>query len=118
MAILYRSTPREKVLYVQIKGEFVMEFAQEHFLEKLLLLRKHRCPKVLVDGREILGDPKPVERFFYGAFVADAVDKFRGQYMPFSPLPFAYVLSEPTLDPKRLGEIAATNRGMNVRAFD
>src|SRR5262245_36109905 len=31
---------------------------------------------------------------------------------------FAYVLQAPVLDPQRLGEIVAVNRGMWVKAFD
>jgi hypothetical protein len=31
---------------------------------------------------------------------------------------FAYVLEKPVLDPERLGETVARNRGMDVKAFD
>jgi hypothetical protein len=32
-------------------------------------------------------------------------------------VPFAIVGMEPLIEPERLGEIVARNRGMNVRAF-
>ena len=118
MAVLYKSIPREKLLHVYIKGDFDLEFAKQHFLEVISLLKKHRCEKVLIDGLGIVGQPTPVERFFYGAFVAEAAGQFKGQYMPYSDLSFAYAMAEPTLDPRRLGETSARNRGMNVRAFD
>ena len=66
----------------------------------------------------IVGTPKVIERFYYGKLVVvevEALDNTRGYGG--SPQ-FAYVLQGPALDPQRLAEAAATNRGVNVKAFD
>jgi len=98
-------------------GEFSLEEAQSTFLDLLETIKENGCHKVLFDGREIDGDPMIVERFYYGEFCANAVEKMiRDGWAGISPQ-FAYVLHEPLLDPLRLGETVAVNRGMNVKAF-
>lgn len=106
------------MLYAYVEGEFELEAAKEHFLEIISDLEKHRCEKILIDGRGVVGEPEPVERFFYGAFAAEAVAQFKKRHMRDSLLPFAYVLKVPTLDPRRLAETTARNRGRNIKAFD
>ena len=118
MPFLYKTISRGKLLHATIEGEFDLDFAKQHFLELISVLVQHRCEKILVDALDLVGDPLPVERFFYGAFVAEAVTQFKQRHMRDGLLPFAYVMVEPTLDPRRLGETSARNRGMNVRAFD
>ena len=94
-----------------------MREAQRTFLELLEAVARHKVRKVLFDGRRIAGAPKNIERFYYGTFVADAVLTFEHPDFHRGTM-FAYVLKEPVLDPQKLGEMVAVNRGMNVRAFD
>lgn len=94
-----------------------MEEAMRTFLEMLEAVARHKVKKVLFDGRRLTGEPKVMERFYYGEFVAQAVTRFAARGV--SPAPrFAYVLKEPVLDPRRFGETVARNRGMNVKTFD
>jgi hypothetical protein len=102
------------VLCACVAGEFALAEAERTFLEVLDAVAQHKIGNVLFDGRKISGEPGTVERFYYGQFAADAVSAKRGM----SPAPrFAYVLTEPVLDPHRFGETVARNRGMIVRAF-
>ncbi len=65
-----------------------------------------------------MGDPALVERFYYGEFAAQAVERLRERASCDKNPQFAYVLHEPVLDPLRFGETVAANRGMFVKAFD
>jgi len=105
------------LLRVTYAGEFSVPEAEATFQEILEALVKDKLRKVLVDCRQVIGNPEPLERFYYGKYVADAVNKTVNRTRIAVPR-FAYVLLEPLLDPNRFGETAAVNRGMQVRAFD
>ncbi|MDZ7598144.1 MAG: hypothetical protein U5J82_07610 [Desulfobacterales bacterium] len=98
-------------------GEFSMEEAKRTFLEVLDAVAHHRAEKILLDGRELKGEPKTIERFLYGSFAAHAVATHLKRGAPRAPQ-FAYVLQEPVFDPQRFGETVAVNRGMWVKSFD
>jgi len=108
--------PGSEFLKAHATGEFSLREAQKTFLEMLESVAQHKASKVLFDGRAISGEPRMIERFYYGEFAAQSVEKSatRGA----SRTQFAYVLLEPVLDSRRIGEIVAVNRGMFVRAFD
>ena len=105
------------LLDVEVRGQFSLEEARRTFLETLDSVGQHRAGKVLIDGSGLKGEPEVLERFFYGQFAAmESARAAREQDMP-RPW-FAYVLEEPVLDPRRLGENVASNRGMIVKAFN
>jgi hypothetical protein len=114
MNLQMRSGPGS--LKVTATGKFSLTEAKRTFVQMMIAVGQHKADKVLVDGRSVEGDPKTMERFYYGEFAACTVNEhvLRGLSRP----RFAYVLSEPLLDPKRLGEMVAVNRGMHVKAFD
>jgi len=118
MGLNAESTLRSGFVHVIVTGEFDLDDAKRNFLETLDLLEQHALRKVLLDGREISGEPEIVERFYYGEFVADStfglIDRGWTGELP----QFAYVLHEPVLDPLRLGETVAVNRGVNVKVFE
>jgi len=105
-------------LRVVVTGEFCLEEAQRTFLDIIDAVAKYKTDKILFDGREIVGEPHSIERFYYGAFTAEMCHKhlYKAEYR-IVPM-FAYVLKEPVLDPRRFGETVARNRGMIVKAFD
>ena len=105
------------LLHVTATGEFSLEEAQRTFLELLQVIQHTEAQKVLFDGRELVGNPIVVERFYYGEFAANSVEQLTKNGWSGAPPQFAYVLHEPLLDPLRLGETVAVNRGMNVKAF-
>jgi hypothetical protein len=101
-------------LQAEVAGNFSLEEAKRTFREMLEAVVRHRVKKVLFDGRKLVGNPTTMERFYYGEFVANSVARLGD----LSATQFAYVLTEPVLDPRRLGAIVAMNRGMFVKAFD
>jgi hypothetical protein len=106
------------LLRVIAVGEFSLAEAERTFLEVLDAVARHKSEKILLDGRELKGDPSVIQRFVYGEFAAHAVSRYtRERGVPPDPQ-FAYVLQEPVLDPQRFGETVAANRGMWVKAFD
>ena len=105
------------LLRATLSGEFSLPEAEATFQEILKALVKDKLRKVLIDGRQVIGDPDPLERFYYGKYVADAVNQTINRTRIEVPS-FAYVMYEPVLDPKRFGETVAVNRGMRIKAFD
>ena len=118
MSMTFKISARHENLHVTASGEFSLEEAKLSFLEIVEAIRHHKLGKVLIDGRDVTGTPRLLERFFYGHFAAEAVQGLRDRGWDGPALQFAYVLEEPVLHKFRLGETAAASRGMNVRAFD
>ena len=105
------------VLHVVATGEFSLEEGKRTFLQMLAAVAVHKSNKVLFDGSKLTGNPETLERFYYGEFAAQSVVEFEGRGVS-CDTQFAYILTEPLLDPKRFGETVAVNRGMKVKAFD
>ena len=72
--------------------------------------------KILLDGRNVNGNPRDIERFYYGEFAARETRKIVVEHKIVPR--FAYVLHEPLRDPARLGETVAMNRGMVIKVFE
>jgi hypothetical protein len=117
MKLTLRIGADKGLLYATYSGDFALAEAERTFLQILEALERHKIQKVLVDGRGVTGAPKTTERFFYGKFVAEEFTKLCSRVTCYIPR-FAYVLVVPVLDPQRLGETVAVNRGMVVKAFD
>ena len=99
-----------------VVGEFELDLAQLQFMELLDETVRSGAVKVLIDGRQMTGNPTDFERFLYGSFVAWATLDvlFRHNVR----LKFAYVIHEPLRDPERYGETVAVNSGMDVKTFE
>jgi hypothetical protein len=118
MGMILRICAGFEWLHVVITGEFSLEEAKRTFLEMLDAVAQHKTAKLLLDGRELQGEPTTIQRFLYGEFAAYAVARYRREHGLSHILQCAYVLHEPVLDPQRFGETVAVNRGMWVKAFD
>ena len=106
------------LLDVDVRGEFSLDEAKRSFLETLDSVGRHGATKVLIDGRGVKGEPEVLERFLYGEFAASETARAAREHkMPRVPR-FAYVLERPVLDPRRLGENVAANRGMIIKVFE
>lgn len=117
MSMLLEIRPESGLLKVEATGRFSLKEAKRTFLEMLDAVARHGANQVLLDGRRLLGKPEVLERFYYGEFAAKSVREYSGG-STIAATRFAYVLKEPVLDPKRLGETVAVNRGMNLKVFD
>ena len=81
-------------LHVNATGSFSLVEAQRTFIEMLGAVAQNKVGKVLLDGRGIVGNPRIMERFFYGEFAAQSVAQFGARGV--SPdTKFAYVLKVP-----------------------
>lgn len=105
------------ILEVVATGKFTLEKAKRAFVQMVEAVADHGTGKVVLDGREILGNPETIERFLYSEFAAQTVAAYVHRGVARATR-FAYVLKPPVLDPERFGETVAVNRGMNVKAFD
>jgi hypothetical protein len=105
------------LLKVVATGKFSLKEAKRTFLQMLEAVALHKAKKVLFDGQQLVGEPETMERFYYGEFAARSVADFSERGVSRATR-FAYLLSEPVLDPERFGENVAYNRGMCVKAFD
>ena len=110
--------PETRVLRVSVSGDFSLEEAKRTFLEVIDAIRENRSEEVFVDGREVMGNPSVIERFYYGEFVADALVRLTNGTEYDGDPRFAYVLHKPIADPERLGETVAVNRGVNIKVFE
>src|SRR5262245_19932982 len=118
MGMSLRICAVQGLLRVIATGEFSLEEAKRTLLEMLDAVARHQTEKILLDGRELTGEPDTIHRFLYGEFAAHTVMRYRTERPVPHALRFAYVLQEPVLDPQRCGETVAVNRGMWVKAFD
>lgn len=104
------------LLKVNAAGEFSLEEAKRAFLEMLEAVARHQAKKVLLDGRNVKGEPEDLERFYYGEFAAAETTRLVKEHRIVPR--FAYVINEPLRDPQRFGETVAVNRGMNIKIFE
>ncbi len=103
-------------LNVVASGEFTLEEAKKSFLEMLDPVVRHKAEKILLDGRNVHGNPKHMERFYYGEFAATETHRIVVEHN--IHLRFAYVIHEPLRDPARFAETVAVNRGAMLRVFE
>jgi len=115
--MLIKVTAEPRYLRVISSGHFTLAEAERTFLQVIDAVALHKTDKVLFDGRDVIGEPTIIQRFYYGDFAARIVARYAAESG--NPWPqFAYVLEEPVLDPNRFGEKVARNRGMNMKVFD
>ena len=108
---------KSDILNAVLTGTFSLDEAKRTFLEILDAVALQKSKGILIDGRTLVGKPEVIERFFYGQFTAEMVISYEDRGVS-AGTPFAYVLKEPVLDPKRFGETVAVNRCMNMKAFE
>jgi hypothetical protein len=113
----YKSAQLEQGVFTAVLiGECELGLAQYQFVDLVEEVINMGATKVLIDGRQLTGNPTEFERFLYGSFAAwVALDVlFRHNVR----MKFAYVIHEPLRDPNRLGETVAVNGGMDVKTFE
>src|SRR4030095_240342 len=107
---------QSELLNVDARGEFSLEDAKQAFLEMLGAVVQYRAEKILLDGRNVMGRPGDMERFYYGEFAARETQRIVVEHKIVPR--FAYVIHEPLRDKTRLGETVAVNRGMIIKVFE
>jgi hypothetical protein len=61
------------LLSVEASGDFSLEDAKQTFLGMLGAVAHHKAEKILFDGRNVIGKPGDMERFYYGEFAATEI---------------------------------------------
>lgn len=117
MSMHHKISPEAGYLHIGSTGKFSLTEAKKRFVEMLEAMAQHKVGKVLLDGRALVGNPRLIERFYYGEFAAQTVLNFATR-AGLPPTQFAYVLVVPMRDPGKFGETVAVNRGMNMKVFD
>lgn len=107
---------REDHLVFHIQGHFEMEGLGAVLDQMIDAVAQTQALRVLVDATAVTGEPSVWQRFQFAVLFAERFLKARAKnIIPISH--FALVGKEPLLDPKRLGEKVAQNRGLPVRIF-
>ena len=110
--------PEPDFLRATVTGEFALDRAQQEFVNILEALTHAKASRVLVDGREVTGNPNIIQRFLYGESAALAVRSYVVDNRIPRDTKFAYILTPPVFDIGRFGETVAVNRGMKVKTFE
>jgi len=113
MTISVALEPHETYLVARLAGPFALEAAQaavEHFIEAAV---ERQLSQILVDVRQVQGEPTVAERYLFAEFVAQAAVS---QAVRQSGLliKLAFVGQAPLMDPARFGMMVARNRGAQV----
>lgn len=118
MGMTVNIRPEMGFLCFDVGGKFSFNEAKRTFLRVLEAVARHKSGKVFIDGRNISGNIKTMERFYYGEYAARMTWKFVDRGLS-ADTQFAVVLKSPLFDGGQgLAETVATNKGMHVRIFD
>jgi len=112
MLISLQLEPHPGYLLALLAGVFTLDEAEAVSLRFLQASAEHHLPNVLVDVRQVLGQPTVAERYAYSEFVAIEVLSLAAGGGPVMRL--AYVGYAPLMDPNRFGVMVARNRGVQV----
>lgn len=113
MGIDFRFEMRQDYLYVQIAGIFVsVDEVFKIYLKAQEAAETNAATKVLIDCLRLKGSPTMWDYYQFGEFVAEHRQGNALKRMT------AYVGTAPTFDKGHFGELVATNRGANMKAFD
>jgi hypothetical protein len=94
-------------LVVRMSGPYSVEWFLSLVSQIGAAVRAAPVTAILIDTLEVYGAPTDLDRYRFG--MAPVNEQLTG--------PIAVVGKEPMLDPRRLGEAVARNRGVNVRVF-
>jgi len=94
-------------LVVRLSGPCSLEWFLKVIEDIGKAMRTTPAAALLVDTLAAFGTVGDLDRYRFG--MATVEQQLTG--------PIAFVGKEPILDPRRLGEVVARNRGVNVRAF-
>jgi len=117
MILSTRYEMRPEHLYIEGSGDFSVEQACRLFTEAMEFISGKDVRRILMDARQVKGQPGTLEYFRYGEFIAAEIVRF-SRVGKIGPLRIAYLALPPLLDPGRFTQTVATNRGATVIATD
>jgi len=114
MSMDHEITPHKDYLLVRVTGDFSLTEANDTVVKVFEALIEHGVRKVLVDCRDLHGEPTTLERFVHATFAAHEMKQFSEAGLSRGTR-FGYVGKEPLIDKSHFGETVAVNRGINVK---
>ena len=112
MSITIKSEDKDGYLQISCQGVYETDSFISVFKNALLLTEERSYKYLLLDVREITGNPPSTfDRYEIGSQVAD-IQRSLNTYSR-----IAVVGNEPMIDPQRFGEIVALNRGVQGKVF-
>ena len=114
MPFHYQENPKKNYLLITMVGEYAYAELGAFFDWMLSACEKYKLPKVMIDARNLNGNPTTLERFNFAAMLTVKYFAMR-MTAKVPPLRFAFVGNHPLVDAKRIGETVAVNRGMNIK---
>jgi hypothetical protein len=117
MPLTTRIELRKGYVEVRIEGEF--DFQSSISVNDAILssIEKYQATKIFVDFRKVTGDLAPLERFQYAEnFAKKYLELLRAGRIKRAQLVF--LGNYPQLDPGRLDETVAVNRGVPIRSTE
>lgn len=106
-------TRKKDLIRVRVTGKFFLAEANDCVVSIFEAVAQHGLQKVLVDCRQLEGEPTTLERFVHATFAVQQMQRFADKGV-FRGTRFAYVGNEPLIDSHRFGQKVAVNRGLNV----
>ena len=116
MGISFKFEPHEEFLHCKASGQFGFEDACLLIRDVLSESAQRGATKVLVDCLEMGGSPTVVERYGLAEYLAHELIDHISARKRFPRL--AFLGKEPLVDPNRLGEIVATNSGVQMKTVE
>lgn len=109
--------PAHGLLRVTVIGRYTRAAARDTIAPTIDMLIQHPLNRVLVDFRQVSGNPSTMDRY---AFSVSLAEKFSAATRSGADVTtrFAFVGHEPMVDKRRFGETVAVNRGLNLKVLE
>jgi hypothetical protein len=116
MALDYKIETQPGHLRLTCRGRYEPSLNDEFSDQVLGACEKYRPSKMLIDTLQVEGEMSTMDRYNLATLSAKKYleAKLAGKI---PGCRFAFVGSNPLVDPKRFGETVAVNRGINLRVF-
>jgi hypothetical protein len=114
MSLDLKVEPRNGYMLFTVSGPFELIAATEIVMRCVGEQKAHRLTKALSDCRGVTGPISVADRFSFGVHVAEL--HLEHLFETKEKLKVAFVGTPEVIDPGRLGETVAINRGADVRA--
>jgi hypothetical protein len=117
MNLTFKVFAASKLLRVEVTGDFSRAEALETIDPTLEVLIQHSLRKVLVDIRQVKGNPSTMDRYAFSVALAEKFNKACTSGADASTR-FGFVGKEPMVEKDRFGETVAVNRGLNLKVME
>ena len=116
MSMVADITPKSDYLHVSVAGYFLLDDANKIITRIFKAVAQYELPNVLIDCRQVKGNPTTMERFAHAEYVVNEKISAMRSNPVIANIRLAYFGRNPLVESQqRFGETVAVNRGVNVR---